>query len=121
MLAFYEAGKAVANWFTEGADPVIKISILPFSKSKAGYSHSIKDETALITKDQLLAKVCCYLAGRSSQNFFKKYISTNGNNDLERAKKIITMIVTKFGMSDSLKMYAFPDFDFTRKPYSEKV
>lgn len=31
------------------------------------------------------------------------------------------MIVTKFGMSDSLKMYAFPDFDFTRKPYSEKV
>lgn len=31
------------------------------------------------------------------------------------------MIVTKFGMSDSLKMHAFPDFDFTRKPYSEKV
>lgn len=51
MLAFYEAGKAVSNWFTEGADPVIKISILPFSKSKSGYSHSIKDETALHTKD----------------------------------------------------------------------
>lgn len=51
MLAFYESGKAVTkNWFTEGADPVIKISILPFSKSKAGYSHSIKDETSLNTK-----------------------------------------------------------------------
>lgn len=31
------------------------------------------------------------------------------------------MIVKKFGMSDSLKMMAFPDFDFTRKPYSEKI
>ena len=31
------------------------------------------------------------------------------------------MIVTKFGMSDSLKMHAFPDFDFIRKPYSEKT
>lgn len=48
-------------------------------------------------------------------------MTTNGNNDLERAKKIVTMIVTKFGMSESLKMYAFPDFDFTRKPYSEKT
>jgi len=66
MIAFYEAGKAVSNWFTEGADPVIKISILPFSKSKSGYSHSIKDETALHTKDELLTKICCYLAGRSS-------------------------------------------------------
>ena len=48
-------------------------------------------------------------------------MTTNGNKDLERAKKIISMIVTKFGMSDALKMYAFPDFDFIRKPYSDKT
>lgn len=121
MLAFYEAGKAVTNWFTEGADPVIKVSILPFSKSKSGYSHSIREETALHTKEELLTKVCCYLAGRSAEKHFKGYISTNGTNDLERAKNIINMIVKKFGMSETLKMMAFPDFDFTRKPYSEKI
>jgi ATP-dependent Zn protease len=82
MLAYYEAGKVVTNWFTEGADPVIKVSILPFSKSKAGYSHSIKDETALHTKPELLAKICCYLAGRCSEQHFKGYISTNGKEDL---------------------------------------
>lgn len=69
----------------------------------------------------MLAKICCYLAGRSAEQYFKGYITTNGNKDLERAKKIIFMIVTKFGMSDSLKMHAFPDFDFIRKPYSEKT
>lgn len=66
----------------------------------------------------MLAKACCYLAGRAAENHFRGYITTNGDNDLQRAKKIITLIVTKFGMSDSLKMIAFPDIDFTRKPYS---
>ena len=117
-LAFYECGKTVASWFTAESDPIIKISILPFSKSGKGYSHSIKDETSLNTKDELLAKVCCYLAGRASEQHFKGYITTNGDSDLQRAKKIITFIVTKFGMSESLKMIAFPDIDFTRKPYS---
>lgn len=31
------------------------------------------------------------------------------------------MIVTKFGMSDAIKMYAYPDFEYVKKPYSEKT
>ena len=109
------------SWFTEGSDPIIKISIVPFSKSSTGFSHSIRSETALHTMNELLAKVSCYLAGRASEIYFKGYSTTNGDNDLQRAKKIITMIVTKFGMSNSLKMMAYPDFEFIRKPYSEKI
>ena len=66
ILAFYECGKAVTSWFTEGSDPIIKISILPFSKSGKGYAHSIQDETSLNTKEELLSKACCYLAGRAA-------------------------------------------------------
>ena len=58
------------------------------------------------------------MAGRAAENHFKGYITTNGDKDLKRAQRIITLIVTKFGMSDSLKMIAFPDIDFTKKPYS---
>ena len=121
MLAYYECGKAIVSWFTEGADPIIKISIIPHSKSSSGFSQNIKDETALHTKEELLAKAAYYLAGRSAEMHFKGYITTNGDNDLQRAKRIINMIVTKFGMSDSLRMIAFPDYDFVRKPYSEQV
>ena len=48
-------------------------------------------------------------------------MSTNGDNDIARAQRIINYIVMKFGMSDKLKMIAFPDIEFVRKPYSEKI
>lgn len=99
MLAYYECGKAVASWYTEGADPIIKISIIPYSKSNQGFSHSIRDETALNTMNELLDKACCYLAGRAAEKHFKGYITTNGDKDIERARRILTYIVTKFGMS----------------------
>ncbi len=66
MLAYYECGKAVVGWFTEGSDPIIKLSILPFSKASKGYSHTIKDEIGLTTKEDLIGKVCFYLAGRAA-------------------------------------------------------
>lgn len=37
---------------------------------------------------------------------------------MKRAKKIITYIVTKFGMSKIGKI-GFPDVEYVRKPYSE--
>lgn len=63
-LAYYEAGKAIVAWFSESADPIIKISIAPFSRSSKGYSQEIKDELPLRTKEELLARASCYLAGR---------------------------------------------------------
>ena len=99
MLAYYECGKAVVGWFTEGSDPIIKLSILPFSKASKGYSHTIKDEIGLTTKEDLIGKVCFYLAGRASEKYFKSFVTTNGESDLKRAKRIISLLVTKFGMS----------------------
>lgn len=66
LLAYYECGKAVVSWFTEGADPIIKVSILPFSKSSKGYSHTIKGELPLRKRDELLSQAMCYFAGRSA-------------------------------------------------------
>jgi ATP-dependent Zn protease len=57
----------------------------------------------------LLAKACACLAGRAAENYFKGIVTSNGDADLKRAKRIITFIVTKFGMSESLSMIAFPD------------
>ena len=68
-----------------------------------------------------MGKASFYLAGRASEKHFKNYITTNGDTDLKRAKRIITLLVTKFGMSEKLKHIAFPDIDFVRKPYSSKI
>lgn len=117
-LAYYECGKAVASWFTEGADPIIKISITPYSKQGKGYSHEIKDEMPLKTQSELLNKAMCYLAGRTSEKHFKGYVSSNGDVDLKKAKRIITVMVSKFGMSPAIGRIGFPDIEYMRKPYS---
>jgi len=37
-VAYHEAGHAVAGWFLEGADPVLKVSILPRTKGALGFA-----------------------------------------------------------------------------------
>ena len=106
-LAYYECGKAVVSWFTKGADPIIKISIAPYSKQKQGYSHEIKDEMPLKTQEQLINKAVCFLAGRTAQKYFKGYITSNGDNDMKKAKRIISFMVAKLGMSPVIGRIGF--------------
>ncbi len=46
-----------------------------------------------------MGKICFYLAGRAAEEHFMSYVTTNGDSDLKRARRIITLLVTKFGMS----------------------
>lgn len=48
-------------------------------------------------------------------------LTTNGEKDLSRAQRIITLMVTKYGMSKSFEMIAFPDTEYMKKPYSETM
>jgi ATP-dependent Zn protease len=68
----------------------------------------------------LINKIICSLAGRTSENIFKGYITSNGDEDLKKAKRIITFLVVKFGMS-RLGKIGFPDVDYVKKPYSEET
>lgn len=48
-------------------------------------------------------------------------ITSNGEKDLAKAKRIIMYVVTKFGMTERLGTIAYPDIDYVRKPYSEHI
>ena len=40
-VALHESGHAVAGWFLEGADPVLKVSIVPRGVKALGYAQSV--------------------------------------------------------------------------------
>ena len=71
----------------------------------------------LKTKEELLNKAACYLAGRTSQLHFKGYTTSNGDADMKKVKRLISYMVMKFGMS-SIGTIGFPDIEYVRKPYS---
>jgi AFG3 family protein len=73
----------------------------------------------LKTRSELLNKAVCYLAGRMAEQHFKGYTTNNGDKDLKKAKRIVTFMVSKFGMSNLIGRIGFPDIEYVRKPYSE--
>lgn len=49
IVAYHESGHAVASWFLEGADPLIKVTIIPRSKGSLGFAQYLTTDYDLYT------------------------------------------------------------------------
>ena len=59
-------------WFSEGASPLLKITIVPRSKGSLGFAQYLPNESTLMNKRQLFDQICVILGGRiSEEHFFK--------------------------------------------------
>jgi cell division protease FtsH len=123
IVAFHEAGHAVAGWFLEFADPLVKVSIVPRGVAALGYAQYLPKEQFLYTIEQLTDSMCMALGGRAAEDIIFNRISTGALSDLERITKMAYGMVTMYGMNKRIGNISFydpkaPDFGFT-KPYSE--
>ncbi len=104
IVAYHETGHALVAAFTEGSDPVHKISIIPRGVSALGYTlHRAEDESFLSTQKEMLAEVDCLLGGRGAEDVIFGEVSTGAANDIMRATGIIRRMITEYGMSDKFK------------------
>ena len=67
VVAYHEAGHAVAGWNLEFADPLLKVTIVPRSSGALGFAQYLPKEVFLRTKEQILDMVCMALAGRAAE------------------------------------------------------
>jgi len=120
VVAYHESGHAAAAWFLEGADPVLKVSILPRSKGALGFAQFLPHETMLYSKSELLDKICATLAGRVAEEVFFHKVTTGAQNDLQKATEIAMALVTSFGMSERLGPIGYSlDKESFGKPFSQ--
>ena len=120
IVAYHESGHAAAAWFLEGADPVLKVSILPRSKGALGFAQFLPHETMLYSKSELLDKICATLAGRVAEEIFFHKITTGAQNDLQKATEIAMALVTSFGMSAKMGPVGYSmDKETFGKPFSQ--
>lgn len=122
VVAYHEAGHAVAGWFLEHADPLLKVSIIPRGKG-LGYAQYLPKEQYLYSTEQLLDRMCMTLGGRVSEQIFFGRITTGAQDDLSKVTKSAYAQVVTFGMNEKVGNVSFdlpregePTFD---KPYSE--
>jgi len=119
-IAIHEAGHATISWFTEFANPLVKVSIVPRGRA-LGAAWYLPEERVLQTKQAMLDEMCSLLGGRAAEELFIGSISTGAMNDLERTTKQAYGMVAYAGMSDKLPnlcYYNNNEYSFQR-PYSE--
>ena len=119
-IAIHEAGHATISWFTEFANPLVKVSIVPRGRA-LGAAWYLPEERVLQTKEAMLDEMCSLLGGRAAEELFIGHISTGAMNDLERTTQQAYAMVAYAGMSDKLpniNFYHNQEYSF-QKPYSE--
>lgn len=119
-IAIHEAGHATISWFTEFANPLVKVSIVPRGQA-LGAAWYLPEERVLQTKEAMLDEMCSLLGGRAAEELFAGHISTGAMNDLERTTKQAYGMIAYAGMSDKLPnlcYYNNAEYQFQR-PYSE--
>src|SRR6266581_952173 len=101
IVAYHESGHALVAELVPGADPVSKISIIPRGIAALGYTSQLPTEDRyLMTRSELLARICVLLGGRVAEEIVFGDISTGAQNDLQRATEIARTMITQFGMSE---------------------
>jgi len=123
IVAYHEAGHAVAGWFLEHADPLVKVSIVPRGVAALGYAQYLPKEQFLYQTEQLLDEMSMTFGGRAAEEIVFSKISTGALSDLERTTKMAYSMVTVYGMNAAIGNLSFydskqADYAFN-KPYSE--
>ena len=75
-VAYHEAGHAVAAWFLEHAEPLLKVSIVPRGSAALGFAQYLPSENLLMTVPQMTDMMCMALGGRAAEQVMLGKIST---------------------------------------------
>ncbi len=105
IVAYHEVGHALISALSKETEPVQKITIVPRTMGALGYTlQTPEEEKYLETKDELLAKITTYMAGRAAEMVQFNSATSGAANDIEQATKIARAMITMYGMSDRFGM-----------------
>jgi cell division protease FtsH len=102
IVAYHEAGHALAAAKTPEADKVRKVTIIPRGMA-GGYTITLPDEDRyLASRTKFEAELVTMLGGRAAEETVFQRVTTGASNDLERATDMVRKMITEYGMSDIL-------------------
>lgn len=107
IVAFHEVGHALAAALQKNAQPVQKITIIPRTMGALGYTMQMpEEEKYLMSREEIIAKIIVYLAGRSAEEIEFNSVTTGASNDIEMATSLARNMISIYGMSEKFDMMA---------------
>ncbi len=129
IVAYHEAGHAIAHYYATPDKPVHQISIVPRGEM-GGFTMALpEEEPGLTARSDMYKDIVTLLGGRVAEQIIFNDITTGASSDLERATSTAHGMVTKYGFSDKLGAVVYGGHDevflgrdFTQsRNYSEQV
>lgn len=107
IVAYHEVGHAMVAALQSHSAPVQKITIVPRTSGALGFTMQVEDgDHALMTKEEILAKIATVTGGRAAEEVVFNSITTGASNDIEQATKMARAMITRYGMTDDFDMVA---------------
>jgi cell division protease FtsH len=122
VVAYHEAGHAIAGWFLEHTDPLVKVSIVPRGVAALGYAQYLPNERFLVAKEELMDDMILSMGGRVAEDIVFGKITTGALSDLERITRLAYGMVKIYGMNEKIGNLSFYDPQGENqfsKPYSD--
>jgi AFG3 family protein len=123
IIAFHEAGHAVAGWFLEHAMPLLKVTIVPRGIGTLGYAQYLPKDEYITRSEALLDRMCMTLGGRAAEAVVFGKISTGAQSDLDYVTRMAYSMVAIYGMDEkvgNVSYYGMQQDSFNR-PYSDNT
>jgi len=107
LTAYHEAGHVIVGMFSNHADPIHRVSIIPRGEA-GGYTLTLpKEDRCYFTRSEILDQIKTLLGGQVSEILIFNETSTGVHNDLIQATELARKMVCEYGMSETLGPVAF--------------
>lgn len=125
IIAFHEAGHAVASWYLPTMDPLLKVSIIPRGKT-LGAAWYLPAERQLRTLTEFSEHLSALLSGRASEDIIFGEVSSGALDDLEKVTREAYLMVVCYGFNKRIGHVSFHDSSgkqetSIQRPYSEET
>jgi len=125
--AYHEAGHALVQVMTKGADPLHKVSIIPRGQMGGATFSLPEKDRYLYTRGYCRAMLRVALGGRLAEKLFCDDISSGASSDIAHVTEIARRMVMDWGMSDKLGAIRYSSderrmmMDLGTKDYSDRT
>jgi len=107
IIAYHEAGHAVAMNAIPEADPVQKITIVGRGQAGGLTWYRPEDDRLLTSRKKMSAALVGLLGGRVAEELVFDDVTSGASNDIERVTQMARMMVTRLGMSSNMGLMTY--------------
>ena len=121
VIAYHEAGHALAAELLDSQEKTHRISIIPRGRALGYTLHLPAEDRYLKTKEEMLDWMVVGLAGRVAESIVFGSITTGAANDLEKVYEVSRSMVTQYGMGTTITSRRLPVDDYSVSEASRRT